>query len=281
MKKITISLLMTLFVMCLHAQTVVAKWTFPTGTTADSIADGGIPANLSKAIKTVGGTSAIDFTKNGFTTKSAQTTQWDNGNGVKYWQVEISTTGYDNLTLSSRQQAGGGNPGPRDFKAQYKVGIAGTWTDIGPDINCANDFTSGVLTNEPMPPDCWNVPSIYIRWIMTTDSSITNVIVLSSGISKIDDIYINGHDIFASVNDHQEMQNLQAFPQPVTDELNVVNSVKINSIKIMDATGKLIYASTSSDSKAIIDVRSFAAGFYILVIEDETKAIVYKKFIKN
>ncbi|MFH1296399.1 MAG: hypothetical protein ABIJ04_03895, partial [Bacteroidota bacterium] len=58
-----------------RGQELLAQWTFPTGNQSDSLADGGIPANLNKAIHTEGGgTSAIDFSKNGLTTKAAQAT---------------------------------------------------------------------------------------------------------------------------------------------------------------------------------------------------------------
>jgi len=107
MKKFCIAVcILFLGISVAQSQVLLARWTFPTGNASDSIADGGIAANLNKAIHTEGGTSAIDFSKNGYTTKAAQATGWDNGADLKCWIVEITTANYENLKISSRQQSG-------------------------------------------------------------------------------------------------------------------------------------------------------------------------------
>ncbi len=61
---------------------------------------------------------------------AAQATQWNSGQDTKGWIIEFSSTNFTSLTLSSKQQSGGTNAGPRDFKAQYRIGAGGIWTDI-------------------------------------------------------------------------------------------------------------------------------------------------------
>jgi len=68
---------------------------------------------VGQEIFTMGGTSGIEF-KNGLDTKAAQVTEWDNGMDVKAWVIEISTENFENLTISSIQQSGGNDPGPKD-----------------------------------------------------------------------------------------------------------------------------------------------------------------------
>ena len=168
---------------------VVAKWTFPTsGTTLTP--DVASASNTSSLLSTLGGTSAIgDVT--GSATRAATATGWDAGVGLKSWQVIVNTTGFSTIKLSSKQYSSG--TGPRDFKVQYKLGVAGTWTDItGGTITVATNFTSGVLSNLALPAACENQASVYLQWIMTSNTSVNLGTVASTGTSRIDSITING-----------------------------------------------------------------------------------------
>ena len=193
MKKCFLVFCFGLFFLAFHVmqgQVLLAKWTFPTGNPTDSLADGGLPVNLTMAIRTEGGTSAIDFSKNGATTKAAQATGWDNGAMTKYWVIRLNTVGYEMLKLSSKQQTGGNNPGPRDFMVQYRIGTTGTWADVpNSTMITANNWSSALLDSIDLPEPCKNQSSLYLRWIMTTNINSTGGTLTSNGINKIDDIY--------------------------------------------------------------------------------------------
>ncbi len=199
-KTITIFTIFQFIALFTFAQDTLVQWTFPGN---DSLADGGIAANLTKTITTTAA-SAIDF-KNGLTTKSAQAVGWDNGKDAKYWIVEFSTQGYSNISLSSIITAGGANPGPRDWKVQYNT--AGSWLDVSNSVfTVANDWTTGALTNLSLPSACDDQASVSIRWIMASDTAIDGSIVASIGVSKIDDIYVKAASS-ASINDMSFMGN--------------------------------------------------------------------------
>ncbi|MBI4649686.1 MAG: fibronectin type III domain-containing protein, partial [Bacteroidia bacterium] len=168
----------------------IVNWDFPNNPD-DAIADGGIAANSTKTISS-SGTSAILYSYSGATTNSARATGWDAGNGTKYWQIEFVTTNYNTLKFSSKQRSSA--TGPRDFKAQYKVGAGGTWTDItgATSITVADNYSSGVLSEVALPTECDNQSSVYIRWIMTSNTSVDLGTVASAGASNIDDIIIIG-----------------------------------------------------------------------------------------
>jgi len=155
--------------------TDLVYWDFPNDPD-DATADGGILSNLSATISsTAGGT--MTFSTNGASTKSASINNWDNGNGTKYWEVSFDATGYYNLAFSSKQQSS--NTGPRDFKVQYKIGSGGTWTDVtGSSVTVANNFTSGV----------------YLRWIMTSNTSVGGGSVAATGTNRIDDLFVTGYE---------------------------------------------------------------------------------------
>lgn len=190
MKKLLLTLL-ALIPLLSFSQDTLVKWTFPNNPD-DSIADGGTTANLPMFINTHGGTSAITFTSTGATTRSASATKWNTGNLTKYWQVKVVTLGYSNIALSSKQYSSG--TGPAHFKAQYSTDYSATWNDFaGNVVTVATNFTTGSLAGVTLPSDCDNKDTVYIRWIMTSDTAVSGALVGSAGSSRIDNIFISGH----------------------------------------------------------------------------------------
>lgn len=181
--------------------TDLVYWDFP-NSPDDATADGGILANVSATISTQGGTSAITYSA-GATTEAASATGWDGGNGTKYWEINFDATNYYSLAFSSKQRSSG--TGPRDFKVQYKIGSGGTWTDVtGGAVTVGNDFTTGVLTDIALPTACDNQSSVYLRWIMTSNTSVGNGTVASTGTSRMDDLFVTGYEGDFVVNNQSE-----------------------------------------------------------------------------
>jgi hypothetical protein len=172
--------------------TPVAEWNFP-GNPDDNVADGGIGPNLTRQINAIGATGTISYIPVASSATSAATGPgWDNGNGNDYWEINIVTAGYYNLKVSSAQRSS--NTGPRDFKLQYKIGAGGTYADVpGGTVVIGNDWTTGVLTNISLPATCENKISVFLRWIMTTNTAVTLGTVSSAGTSGIDNISIIGN----------------------------------------------------------------------------------------
>jgi len=249
----------------IFAQTLLAKWTFPTGTATDSLADGGITVNLSRAINTGGGVSAIDFSTNGYTTKAAKATQWDNGMDTKYWIIDVSTVGYDSITLSSKQQSGGSYPGPRDFKVQYKSGGSGTWTDVPGTTLVLDNNWSAILDNVPLPSDCNNKNHIYLRWIMTSNTSSGGGTILPTGISKIDDIFVNGK-IITGINERYAVKDIHIFPIPAKDKLNISAGENIISVSVYDVIGKKVIEVKPDNCSISINLMNLKKGLYFVQI---------------
>lgn len=171
------------------SQDTLAAWNFPLNPD-NSVADAGSASNLSRVIVTRGGTGTIDFSGAGITTNAATVAGWDNGSNLKYWMIGIETTGYSALSLSSVQRSG--NTGPRDFKIQYTLDTNAAWTDLGSAITVLNNWTSGVVTAQALPVNCENQAMVYLRWIMTGNTSVTGGIVDAAGTSRIDNILITG-----------------------------------------------------------------------------------------
>lgn len=175
--------------------TTVAGWDFQPGTNA---ANSGTQENIGKTITTVGGTATPTYNTAGNGGLTAQATGWNSGNGTKYWEINISSLNYYNLKVSSKQRSNSG--APRHFKLQYKIGSAGIYRDVpGGYVTNADNYTSGTLSNIPLPANCDNQASLYLRWLMITNTSVDNNAnntagtVASTGQSNIDDIQVMGN----------------------------------------------------------------------------------------
>ncbi len=179
----------TAFLSPLSAQQTIAEWNFP-NMVDDALVDISAPVNTGATISTQGGTSALGFGNAGATTRCANASGWNGGLNTKWWEITISTTGYNNLEISSKQYSS--LTGPRDFKIQYRIG-AGVWTDLpgATNIILAVNFTSGVVTSVPLPVSCNNQTAVSLRWIMTSNISVNGSSVGASGNSRIDDINIS------------------------------------------------------------------------------------------
>ncbi len=183
--------------------TDIAGWNFATNTAAAQTADVGNANNI--GIQTVtpnglntiswpGGPSGSSGTPNPY---SVSANGWDNGMNTKYWQIDVNTTGATNITLSSLQ--GSSSTGPSAFKVQYKVGAAGTWTDVtGGTVTLTTAVSPGTLStwgsisNLALPSAVDNQPLVSIRWISTSNTAVNGSAVSATGTSRISAIYVKG-----------------------------------------------------------------------------------------
>lgn len=189
------SILIVVFLIILLArnvssQTTIVAWDFED---QDTLADAGISANLSKTIQRENSfiNSFYYYTGAGGG-KSLSAKNWDNGINTKYWIIELSTSTFSSVTLSSKQYSS--DKAPRDFKVQYSLDTASAnWIDVpNSALILASNYTSGVLSNLPLPAACDNQVSVFLRWIMTSNISADGTTVASGGNSRIDDIAISG-----------------------------------------------------------------------------------------
>lgn len=236
MKKFTLllSVCMILNMALMAQEVVVAGWTFP-GQSA--VADTGLQHNLEEEITTQGGTSDIEF-KNGFESKAAQAKGWDEGMDQKAWVISFSSEGHANLNISSRQQSGGNDPGPKDFKLQFSVDSGTTWEDIDNGaITVENDWETSFVDQLPLPEACDNQPILMIRWIMTSnEASGSSGDVQSNGKSKIDEIFIRGEEFNAV--EELEPAVLNVYPNPASDFIRISSTKTIEEVTITDISGK-------------------------------------------
>lgn len=240
-------------------ETNVVGWTFSPYSLSSDIGNSNNSNSNSKTLNTVGGTSVITTTGSS-PNIAASATGWNSGTGTKYWQIsDINTIGMYNMTLSSDQQSSG--TGPKEFKVQYKIGSGGTWIDVSNGvitITSSSNLTS--LTNLVLPLECENKSSIYLRWIMTSNTSQNDAIVQSGGTSRITHIYIKNKDNsnILGYNDLSVFDNSQSITglTPNTTYYYRVravggNSTSANSNTITAATSSTIEVNTSTPASTL------------------------------
>jgi len=267
MKHIYLFLITLMITTSALAQTeTLAKWTFPSNDLADTLVEEANTFNQNAYLSTMGGTGAIEM-KNGETSKAAQCNGWHEGNGVKAWYIQISTEGHQNITLSSKQQSGNTDAGPRDFKLQYKTSIEGEWTDVeNGTITVLNDWTTSALTDIPLPAECDNQEILFIRWVLTSNLDINGVDLIESGKTKIDDIEIKG-DVFTSLDQISEGKTLVNVYQINDNQLYFTSSTLIKKITQYDISGRILNEKTVSEYTGYIAARQYK-GLNIFVFED-------------
>ncbi len=139
------------------------------------------------------GLDGFNVTINSSATGALTTSGWDSGANTKFYYTTINTTDQYNIKLSSKQKS---TPtGPRNFKLQYSLTDVNnpTWVDISAsDIVCANNFTSGVLTNLQLPVEVNNKPQVTLRWVLTSNTAVDGGSIDPNGENYIDDVIIKG-----------------------------------------------------------------------------------------
>lgn len=137
-----------------------------------------------------------------YSTSSLSISGWDNGAGTKFWQISMSTKGYENLTLSAKTRSSG--TGPRDFKVIYSVDNGTSWIDAP---NSTYAITTTTLKNNmptlTLPVDTANADILLIRFIMASNISSRagtgtyspTETVASGGTSNINNIVVSGTPI--------------------------------------------------------------------------------------
>ena len=173
----------------------LAGWAFTSNTSTNLINTEGNSNNIALSVLVTGASQTFTHSNVGpsSTTNpySVTTTGWDAGTNTKFWQVEVSTLGATGITVSSSQLSS--NTGPANFKLQYKVGSTGTWADVaGGTVTVTANNVWAVLTDVPLPADANNQSLVSIRWLQTSDMSVSGAAVGTSGTSRISAIYVKG-----------------------------------------------------------------------------------------
>lgn len=213
----------------------------------NNTADGGIAANSGVTISSTGASGGTDYPggQKPSPDKCILNTDWNSSDG--YWATtNISTVGYENITLSSVHR--GSNTGPRDWKLQYRIGT-GTWTDVsGTDLTLSSTPWPTItpcgtckLDNVALPAAANNVSNLQVRWFIRSSVAVNGGSIAAGGTNALDEIEIKGNLISAAKDLYYRSTASGDFANPCVWETSLTGSAPwITAAVPPDFTAKTI-----------------------------------------
>ncbi len=184
---------------------------------------------------------------------------------------------------------------------QYSGDGGMTWTNV---TTYWNDGPGGNMPGVNIPYDCGgHIPCFngrWNKWFRTNivfgyvnpysgpgDSLLVKFTFVSDGINNnkegwiIDDI-ITGTIVGEGIEKNDSNNEFELFPNPANNLITIESKKnKIQNIKVMNVTGKIIYQSIVNDSQSVVDLSKEAKGIYFVKIIDNKKNVINKKIIKQ
>jgi len=273
MKKLLLVTLMVCMAGVISAQETLTGWTFPTNSGPDSLnANLGTTQNKTYDLRfqwvltptTDSTLNTVTFVE-GATTYAAATTGWENGTDVKFWSIKFKANNYSNFKISSKQKSDAASAGPRDFKIQWRLS-SGTYADVADGaVTLGSDWTTGVVTDLPVPITGQGTGSIYIRWIMASNTDVNGGTVAPGGQSMIDDILVTGVNSIG-MNEILYTNRLKVYPTPNNGTFNISSTQEMDQMVVTDVNGKTIYSMTNPSLKQSVTITDAKPGLYLLKV---------------
>lgn len=132
-----------------------------------------------------------------YATGSLKTTGWDSGANSKYWEISLSSKGYESLKLSAQTRSS--KTGPRDWKVQYSTDgvqftdVTGSTYVIGGG-NAATPLETLLnwMPDLTLPVEASNQDILRIRFVMTSNKTLQDADLASTGVSNINNVFVKG-----------------------------------------------------------------------------------------
>jgi Secretion system C-terminal sorting domain len=74
---------------------------------------------------------------------------------------------------------------------------------------------------------------------------------------------------------------MQYYPNPSSDLLNIAFSEQIESLKITDLSGKVLYEMLKPEMAVLLDVRQWSTGIYLIVALNANESITGKLLVMH
>lgn len=259
--------------------TPLVSWNFESKSNLPSL---GISENLNQPFSATatGGVSYSEGSENA-SSYSITSNGWNSGMDKKAWVISLTTLNYKNLVLSSKQS--GSNLGPKNFKVQYRTPST-NWIDVPNATTTLNSSfeSNGILNSIPLPVSCNNLQSLYLRWVMVNDISISGSQVTQDGTSKIDEVSIVGLKDVTSTDIQEMPNNTVIFPTPFKSSLTISSTKQLKRIYFIDIVGKIqLIEDGNNETSQTINTESLANGYYIVKAIDVNGKATTTKTVKQ
>lgn len=98
----------------------------------------------------------------------------------------------------------------------------------------------------------------------------------NQGLLLLDDVAV---DISTSISNNIE-NKMSIYPNPAEDKLNIVSESTVNTVKVYNISGSLVYENNFNETSISLDVDNLTNGVYVVYIETENGLIREKLIIK-
>jgi hypothetical protein len=271
-KNVLLIMSFCLISMFLSAQSdTITGWNFPSDTVTSFEAEFGLSGNLGynlRAEDTAYTQRTITLTNgaDGTGDYAATALEWNDGANAKCWSIKFKGNGYSDFKISAKLRSGGVDAGPKYWKVFcQKSGQA--WDELSDTITIANDWTTGVITELPMPAT-YNNPgttSMYVYWMPISDTAVGGGLVDAAGIVKIDDILVTA----TNTSGTQEVVydgTLKLYPNPANETLFIEANDAAESIEIVSLTGQVVNSLVINSDITTINTSELTHGMYFVKI---------------
>ena len=254
-----------------NAQDTLVGWTFPEGS-KNSVSNIGNVLNKggmfieADSIDEIPFTPSISFSFNGYLTKSAATINWDHAKDLKCWKFSCDATGYQNLHVYARVSSDSNQPGPREFKIQYRLGCCSpTWYDVpgAAPFKVSKDWTTGYINGVIIPADADSMAGFQVRFVCISDTATDGTILKTTSRSLIDEVYVTGNKM-TSINEYWVDQNIEIFPNPASDVIYITSQKNISDYRLFDLSGKLLKSERENSTSFKLNCSEIKPGCYFI-----------------
>jgi hypothetical protein len=256
---------------------IVIGWHQGTGSSW-SQSELGITSNLNRQLSvttthgTLYGTMGAGEPTSG--AKWAYSPEWDNGNGTKGWVFPMTTSGFENLTLTFYQKSRyqyvlEDQYGPRNFKLQYSIN-GSDWTDV----SGANFIltSSWQQFSAALPSACDEQATLYLKWVMSSNVSINGGAIVSGALSDFADFDMHGDELPLPITDVSLSNKALGSNQPSGTTVGTLGLTDANiydtySYSLVSGTGDTDNGSFTIDGTTLKTAAVLSAGDYSIRLQ--------------
>ncbi len=214
-----------------------------------------------EAVATIDATGMLTSVGFGDVIVSATTTDGTNFSGTK--TIKVSPTPVEVASITVNSDAAELNGSRNTMQMSVDI-LPADATDKSVSWSVSNTAIAGI-----------NATGLLIAYGNGT-VTVTATANDGSGVTGTKDIVV----LVTSI-DNVEFGDLNIYPNPVSDKLNISCSTMIKSVSIIDITGNVSMETTNISSQMSIDTKELDSGLYLIKITSLTGNISIHKFMKQ
>lgn len=149
-----------------------------------------------------------------------------------------------------------------------------SWTDVGGGAFTPIQDANSDTAEQTRATDTGNTAYRYYRMVLASKLAAAD----NTGFIEFQEANFTTIAATLSTSTNRNQMDLIAYPNPANSVLNLSHSSEVESVRLVDVTGKTIYHHHSTQA---IDVSSYSNGIYILQIKAKDKKVYSTKVVIN